>query len=117
VVDPGPILSDRISARLDTMLAGGWVDEVKSLMSEVPESAPAWNASGYRAVREYVRGKRNLDHVRETILIETRQYAKRQRTWLRNQLQAGDVTRLDPSHPSWMLLAEQWLSETTRRLA
>jgi tRNA dimethylallyltransferase len=117
VVDPGPILSDRISARLDTMLAGGWVDEVKRLMSEVPENAPAWNASGYRVVREYVRGKRALDDVRETILIETRQYAKRQRTWLRNQLEAGAVTRLDPSHPSWMILAEQWLSETMRRSA
>ncbi|HKW50085.1 MAG TPA: tRNA (adenosine(37)-N6)-dimethylallyltransferase MiaA [Gemmatimonadaceae bacterium] len=115
VVDPGPELSDRISARLDTMLAGGWVDEVKRLMSEIPENAPAWNASGYRAVREYVRGKGDLGKTRETILIETRQYAKRQRTWLRNQLDTRDVTRVDPTDSSWPTLVERWLNETLRR--
>jgi tRNA dimethylallyltransferase len=115
VVDPGPTLSARISARLDAMLAGGWVEEVRRLMTEVPESAPAWNASGYRAVREYVRGDLDLDDARETILIETRQYAKRQRTWLRNQLVGADVTRIDPVNDSWKALAERWLSDTTRR--
>jgi tRNA dimethylallyltransferase len=115
VVDPGPTLSARISARLDAMLAGGWVEEVRRLMTEVPENAPAWNASGYRAVRGYVRGDLDFAEARETILIETRQYAKRQRTWLRNQLVGADVTHIDPADDSWKALAERWLSDTTRR--
>lgn len=116
-VDPGPTLSARISARLDRMLAGGWVDEVKRLMSEVSEHAPAWNASGYHAVREYVRGTSDRNEMRERILIETRQYAKRQRTWLRNQLDARSVTRVDPTDASWMAVADRWLTETLRRSA
>ena len=115
VVDPGPTLSERISTRLDAMLAGGWVNEVERLMTEVPESAPAWNASGYRAVREHVRGNLDFNDARERILVETRQYAKRQRTWLRNQLVGADVTRIDPTNDSWTALAERWLSDTTRR--
>lgn len=115
VVDPGAALSKRISARLEAMLSGGWVGEVKRLMSEVPENAPAWNASGYGAVRDHVRGRLDFDEARERILIATRQYAKRQRTWLRNQLDARDVTQLDPTTPSWQALADRWLSDTMRR--
>ena len=115
VVDPGPTLTHRIATRLDAMLAGGWVEEVRTLMTEVPENAPAWNASGYRAVRDYVRGALGFAEMREKILIETRQYAKRQRTWLRNQLDAAVVTRIDPTDPSWTALAERWLTETMRR--
>ncbi|HEY2377420.1 MAG TPA: tRNA (adenosine(37)-N6)-dimethylallyltransferase MiaA [Gemmatimonadaceae bacterium] len=117
VVDPGPMLADQIAARLDGMLAGGWVDEVRRLMTEIPESAPAWNASGYRAIREHVRGTVDLAAARATILIETRQYAKRQRTWLRHQLDADDVTLLDPRDASWKPIAERWLNETVRRPA
>ena len=37
----------------------------------------------------------------ERVIIETRQYAKRQRTWFRHQLAGDDVTRLDPRDPDW----------------
>ena len=62
----------------------------------MPENAPAWNATGYRTLRRVVRGELGLDAAREAILVETRQYAKRQRTWFRHQLPASEVTRLDP---------------------
>jgi tRNA dimethylallyltransferase len=117
VVEPGPALADRIAIRLDAMLAGGWVEEVTRLMTEVPENAPAWKASGYRAVADHVRGRASRDAMREQILIETRQYAKRQRTWFRNQLDERSVTRLDPAQPFWRERAEEWLYETAGRLA
>ena len=112
VVDPGSALADRIAKRLDAMLAGGWVEEVARLLNEVPENAPAWKASGYRAVAEYVRGGTSHAAMREQILIETRQYAKRQRTWFRHQLDEDQVTRVDPDDPSWRDRAESWLHET-----
>jgi tRNA A37 N6-isopentenylltransferase MiaA len=56
VVDPGPVLREWIAHRVDTMLAGGWREEVVRLERDVPDSAPAWQASGYAAVREMVRG-------------------------------------------------------------
>ena len=117
VVDPGPALAGRIEARIDAMLDGGWVDEVRGLIEEVPADAPAWNATGYRTVRELVRGGIDRGAARQQILIATRQYAKRQRTWLRHQIDAGVVTRLDPTDPSAAALAERWLLGVTGRHA
>jgi tRNA dimethylallyltransferase len=111
VVDPGLALAARIGDRLDTMLAGGWVDEVQRLIDEVPADAPAWNATGYRVLRDAVRGAIDRAAARQAILIETRQYAKRQRTWLRHQLDPRRVTRVDPLAPSWRETVARWWSE------
>jgi tRNA dimethylallyltransferase len=115
LVDPGPALAGRISERLDAMLAGGWVEEVRRLVETVPNDAPAWNATGYRAVRELVCGATDLQTSRQQILVATRQYAKRQRTWFRHQLDDAFVTRLDPADASWMSLADNWLRDTVGR--
>jgi tRNA dimethylallyltransferase len=117
VVDAGPALAGRIEARLDAMLDGGWVDEVRGLVDEVPADAPAWNATGYRAVRALVRGAIDRDGARQQILIATRQYAKRQRTWIRHQIEESVVTRLDPGDASSVALAERWLLDVTGRRA
>ena len=117
VVDPGPVLAQRIEARLDVMLAGGWVEEVRRLITTVPEDAPAWNATGYRAIRDCVLGKRDLAQARQAVLVATRQYAKRQRTWLRHQLEGSDVTHVNSLDESWMSVAESWLRESARRFA
>jgi tRNA A37 N6-isopentenylltransferase MiaA len=100
VVDPGPVLRDWIAHRVDAMLASGWPEEVMRLDHDVPHNAPAWNASGYAAVRELVRGHLAAPKAREAIIIATRQYAKRQRTWFRHQLPAEQTTRIDPRSPA-----------------
>ena len=117
VVDPGPALAGRIATRLDAMLTGGWVEEVRRLSQDVPSEAPAWNATGYRALRALARGEISAVRAREQILIATRQYAKRQRTWFRHQLDERDVTLLDPSRENATVLAERWLRESRGRLA
>jgi tRNA dimethylallyltransferase len=109
VVDPGPVLADRIAARIDDMLDHGWPDEVAELMHTVPEDAPAWNATGYDAVRRLVMGTATRAVVHEEILIATRQFAKRQRTWFRHQLPADRVTRVDPLAPDWTAVVTTWL--------
>ncbi len=86
IVDPGASLRDHIVTRIDQMLAAGWLDEIRSLMLRVPPDAIAWKACGYRDMREHVEGRLGLDEARERTIIETRQYAKRQRTWFRHQL-------------------------------
>lgn len=108
VVEPGAALAERIAERLDTMIVGGWVEEVRRLTEDVPADAPAWKATGYRLLREYVQGSIDLDHAREAILIETRQYAKRQRTWFRHQLDEHLVTRVNPLQPAWRDVVEEW---------
>ncbi|HEY8312039.1 MAG TPA: tRNA (adenosine(37)-N6)-dimethylallyltransferase MiaA [Gemmatimonadaceae bacterium] len=86
VVDPGLDLRNHIETRVDQMLENGWLDEVASLMQSVPADAIAWKASGYRVMRRHLEGEYSLAEARERAIIETRQYAKRQRTWFRHQL-------------------------------
>lgn len=108
VVDPGPALAGRIGARIETMLNAGWPDEVEELMRNVLPDAPAWKASGYEAMRRMVRGELDRDRTREAILIETRQYAKRQRTWFRHQLPPDRVLHVDPLAKNWQEVVERW---------
>ena len=86
IVDPGPQLQNQIVARIDKMLEDGWLAEVERLVKTVPSDAIAWKASGYRVMRGHLHGEYSLDQARERAIIETRQYAKRQRTWFRHQL-------------------------------
>ena len=94
IVDPGAALAGRLVARTAAMFDAGWVDEVRDLVTTVPEGAPAWNATGYDAVRQVVRGTLKLEAARDLVGIRTRQYAKRQRTWFRHQLDPASVTRV-----------------------
>ncbi len=112
IVDPGPALQERLERRLDAMFAAGWADEVQRLMGRVPEDAPAWNACGYREIRDGVRQGGDLSAVREVVRISTRQYAKRQRTWFRHQLNDEPaVLRLDPREPDAVEQAIRWFKE------
>ncbi|HWH52083.1 MAG TPA: tRNA dimethylallyltransferase, partial [Gemmatimonadaceae bacterium] len=108
LVDPGPALQPRIAARLDHMLDHGWPDEARRLMQTVPADAPAWNSTGYAAIRDWVAGSSTRDQARERVLIETRQYAKRQRTWFRHQIPQLPLTRLDPTNADWRAHAVAW---------
>jgi tRNA dimethylallyltransferase len=95
------------------MIDAGWGEEVRSLESHVAPNAPAWNASGYRAMRSAVRGEIELSEARERIIIETRQYAKRQRTWFRHQIEDALVTRVNPDDPDWQATVQRWWKETS----
>jgi tRNA dimethylallyltransferase len=118
LVDPGgPALAQRMTQRLDDMLDQGWADEVARLDRTVPVDAPAWKAAGYAAVRRLARGEQSRSETCTQILIETRQYAKRQRTWFRHQLPADGVTPLDPTAADWRDAAARWLGATEPRTA
>jgi tRNA dimethylallyltransferase len=108
IVDPGSELESRIEARVDRMLKAGWADEVRELMRVVSSDAPAWKASGYGVIREHVDGRLDLSSARERIIIETRQYAKRQRTWFRHQLPRAAVTVVNPEDSQARAVAREW---------
>jgi len=88
---PQDALAARIEARVDDMLASGWLDEVRALAARVPPEAPAWRTLGYRELREAVAGRVTLDQARAAAVQATRRFAKRQRTWFRRE--AGVVWR------------------------
>lgn len=108
VIDPGDALHGWIARRVDAMLAMGWVDEVRTLMARVAPDAPAWNATGYGAIRDVVQGTLSLARARDQVLIATRQYAKRQRTWFRHQLPNDRVTLLNSAAPDAYQRALDW---------
>lgn len=108
VVDPGASLAARIERRFDAMMADGWAEEVERLSRTVDPTAPAWKSSGYSAVREMVAGRTTRGAARDSVIIETRQYAKRQRTWFRHQLDESLTTRVDPDGERAVELARNW---------
>ena len=108
VVDPGPSLAGRIEARVEAMLDSGWIEEVEELSRKVAPDAPAWKASGYAAIRQHVEGDLDLSTARERVIIETRQYAKRQRTWFRHQLPSAAVTHLNPEDSRAQAVVREW---------
>lgn len=108
LVDPGPSLAQRIERRVDAMLAAGWADEVRELARRFSPDAPAWKASGYGVMRDHIEGRIDLSSARERIIIETRQYAKRQRTWFRHQLPRAAVTLVNPEDSRAGFIAREW---------
>jgi tRNA dimethylallyltransferase len=112
VVDPGAGLSLRLEARLTTMLEMGWEREVEQLSTVVPADAPAWNGTGYRWIRSAVLKECSREDALARVRIDTRQYAKRQRTWFRHQLPAACVSRIDPGAPDALERAMSWWTAT-----
>jgi len=78
-------LDAQIVARLDAMMARGWLAEVQALARTVPAGAPAWATLGYRELRATIEGRIDLAEALAATARATRQLAKRQRTWFRGE--------------------------------
>ena len=74
-------LIERINMRVDMMMEQGLLDEVKSVYPK--RYLNSLNTVGYKELFDYLDGKCTLEQAVEQIKISTRQYAKRQMTWLR----------------------------------
>ncbi len=80
-------LHRRIGQRVDAMFAAGLVEETRQLLEKgLEQNRTAMQAIGYRQVVEHLRGERGLKETIELVKTKTRQFAKRQMTWFRNQL-------------------------------
>jgi len=80
---PGAELAGRIEARARAMVAGGFLEEVRTLRARVSLDAPAFRAVGYREMLGCVAGDVDFDVALDAMVRATRRFAKRQRTWFR----------------------------------
>ena len=86
LIPPRPALYARIDARVQSMLASGWLDEVRTLVARgIPADAKPFQFIGYSQLREHLEGVISLDAAIGQIQQLTRNFAKRQITWFRKE--------------------------------
>ena len=84
-LDPGrEIVNQRINQRCQDMIDRGLLQEVRRLreMRYGPELRPM-QAIGYRHIQPVVDGADTLANALESMKLDTRRFARRQRTWIR----------------------------------
>ncbi|MGE3919436.1 MAG: tRNA (adenosine(37)-N6)-dimethylallyltransferase MiaA [Gammaproteobacteria bacterium] len=79
-------LHKRIEQRTKQMFEQGFLDEVRALhaRSDIHADLPSMKSVGYRQAMLYLNGKISCTELKESVIIATRQLAKRQLTWLRH---------------------------------
>lgn len=91
-------LYERINKRVDIMIKCGLVKEVENLLnSGINENAQPMQAIGYKEIVAFIKGKTDLQTAIELVKQHSRNYAKRQFTFLRgmSQVQMLDVEKAD----------------------
>jgi tRNA dimethylallyltransferase len=72
-----------IQRRTETMIEQGWVEEVKQIIQCYGPDLPLLKTLGYAELSHYLREDWGLEAAIAAIVLHTRQFAKRQRTWFR----------------------------------
>jgi len=89
VMPPRPTLYDRINQRFDHMLMHGAVDEVARLMArQLDPGLPLMKALGVKPIVDFLKGDITKDDAAFIAKRDSRRYAKRQMTWIRNNFNA-----------------------------
>ena len=92
-------LHRRIETRFDSMLAAGFLDEVRGLRArgDLHPELPSVRSVGYRQAWDHLNGATSFDEFRAAAIAASRQLAKRQITWLRSM---RDAVVIDPLRPT-----------------
>ena len=95
-------LHQRIEARFDSMLAAGFLDEVRGLRArgDLSPDLPSMRSVGYRQAWDHLNGANSFDEFRASAIAASRQLAKRQITWLRSMRDALLIDPLGEGAPS-----------------
>ena len=103
------VLYERINNRVDIMIQEGLVDEVKILLEMgYTKSMKSMNAIGYKEIIEHLEGDTSLEEAINKIKQNTRNFAKRQLTWLRNKTE-GVWTNFTNDKEDIIKSIEKWL--------
>jgi tRNA dimethylallyltransferase len=95
---PRDELYRRVDARVDEMIARGWLDEVRALASRYDWSLPALSSLGYPQLGAVLRGEMALADAAREIKHHTHRFIRQQYTWFRpgdQRLAWFDASRVD----------------------
>ncbi len=77
-------LDRRIALRTELMLKQGWIEETEAALKNHDPMGPGLRSIGYREIVQFLSGDLPQKDLIPAVILVTRQYAKRQRTWFRN---------------------------------
>jgi len=84
---PKDELINKISKRVDQMMKDGAIKEVKDFLKlNLKSDSNIFKVIGIREIKDFIEKKTSIHDLKLNIVIKTRQYAKRQRTWSRGQM-------------------------------
>ena len=90
-------LGDNIKNRFNKMIDLGVIEEVEEVFKKVTtsiENKASFRAIGVHEIKNFLDNKIDFKDLEEVIIIKTRQYAKRQRTWFRNKLKGWNLVEI-----------------------
>ncbi len=102
------IIDQRIAIRTEKMIEQGLVEEVEKLGQKYGWDLPLLNTLGYGEIKQYLAGDISLVEAKDLIVLHTRQFAKRQRTWFRAY---PEIEWFDLNHPDLVDLVWQRIEE------
>lgn len=83
ILRPRPELYKRVNERVDSQIRRGLIKEVKNLLKKYNPNLPSMSSLGVKEIIPYLKGKTTLKQAVELLKKNTRNYAKRQLTWLK----------------------------------
>ena len=102
---PREELISKINSRTEEMIDLGAIKEVKKFIKlKVRKNKSVNKAIGISEIKEYLGNKKELSEIKEKISIKTRQYAKRQSTWARGNMN------------NWLKIKSKDLNEFLKRI-
>jgi tRNA dimethylallyltransferase len=112
-------LYERIDARVDAMMAGGLLDEVRRLHETgYGRELPSMSGLGYRQLAAHLAGEMTLEEAVERIKFETHRFARQQATWFRRDDPRIVWFDLDEGAATTRVIAfvERWLGRAGHQL-
>ena len=81
-------VNNRIKSRFDQMLDNGLLEEASKNFSTWDEKNPSSKAIGAKELMAFLNDDISMEQLKEEVVVATRQYAKRQRTWFRSKMKS-----------------------------
>ncbi len=98
---PVETLDVQLAIRTERLLRSGWIEEVEGLLKAglSPQFA-SFKAIGYAEISRFLDGAFSFEELLDQVQLQTRQYAKRQRAWMRSEPNLIPLHRDSPTPPT-----------------